>query len=115
MSLLMQVCYAPRGIFKIPSSCFFPEPEVDSACIVLEKRPEPLVARERQAAFVRLVKCAFSQRRKMMMKLLKQFWPAERLTAAFAELGLDVKIRAERVSLDQFSKLLALLDQPRLK
>ena len=111
LTLLIQLSYAPHGIFKIPSGCFFPEPDVDSACITLVRRPEPLLPPELRPVFTRLVKCAFSQRRKMMMKLLKQLWPLERLTPAFEQLGLHPQIRAEKVSLEQFVRLVGLLQK----
>jgi 16S rRNA (adenine1518-N6/adenine1519-N6)-dimethyltransferase len=105
LTLLVQLRYAPRRLLKIPAACFFPEPEVDSACIVLDRRAEELLPTEAEPVFVRLVKRSFSQRRKMMLKLLKQDWPGERLTAAFAEAGLKEQTRAETVRLEQFAQL----------
>ncbi|HTH49201.1 MAG TPA: 16S rRNA (adenine(1518)-N(6)/adenine(1519)-N(6))-dimethyltransferase RsmA, partial [Candidatus Limnocylindria bacterium] len=67
LSLLLQLRYEPRGWFKIPASCFFPAPNVDSACVTLVRREQPLLAEEHRTAFVRIVKRAFSQRRKMML------------------------------------------------
>ena len=109
LSLLVQLRFEPRAIFKIPSGCFFPAPDVDSACITLVRRQHDLLAENLRPAFVRLVKLAFSQRRKMMVKLLKQEWPAERLEVAMSSLGLPLQIRAEAVSLDQFVALTAKL------
>jgi hypothetical protein len=43
---------------------------VDSACVVLIRRAQPLLPENQHAAFVKIVKRAFSQRRKMMLKLL---------------------------------------------
>jgi 16S rRNA (adenine1518-N6/adenine1519-N6)-dimethyltransferase len=51
------------------------------------------------------VKRGFSQRRKMMRKLLKQDWPEEKLSFAFEKVGLSPKVRAEEVSLEQFAHL----------
>lgn len=112
LTLLMQLRYEPKALFKIPSSCFFPEPDVDSACITLARRTAPLLPRELEKPFKQIVKCAFSQRRKMMMKLLKQNWPLERLTAVFEQLQLSPQIRAEKVSLQQFVELTKLLASP---
>jgi len=109
LSLLVQLRFEPRAIFKIPSGCFFPAPDVDSACITLVRRQHDLLVENLRPAFVRLVKLAFSQRRKMMVKLLKQEWPAERLEAAMLSLGLPLQIRAEAVSLEQFVALTAKL------
>src|SRR5207247_1312395 len=33
LTLLVQLDYEPRDSFKIPATCFFPAPEVDSACV----------------------------------------------------------------------------------
>src|ERR1051325_4796927 len=35
LTLLVQLRYQPDAWFKIPASCFFPEPAVDSACVTL--------------------------------------------------------------------------------
>jgi 16S rRNA (adenine1518-N6/adenine1519-N6)-dimethyltransferase len=109
LSLLIQLYYEPKGHFKIPSDCFFPAPDVDSACAVLKRREQPLLAPELNETFVRLVKLALSQRRKMMLKLLKQNWSVEKLAAAFDQLQLSHQIRAEKVSLEQFVQLTKLL------
>lgn len=110
LSLLVQLRYEPCGLFRIPSGCFFPSPDVDSACITLVKRASPLLPAALHPAFVRLVKLAFSQRRKMMVKLLKQEWPAPVLESAVAKLGLSPQVRAEAVALDQFVALTKLLN-----
>lgn len=105
LTLLVQLDYEPRGWFKIPANCFFPAPNVDSACVTLVRRPKPLLPEEQHAAFVKIVKRAFSQRRKMMLKLLKTEWPLEKLQAACAALNISPQERAEKLSLEQFVAL----------
>jgi 16S rRNA (adenine1518-N6/adenine1519-N6)-dimethyltransferase len=105
LTLLVQLDFAPRGSFKIPPGCFFPSPDVDSACVILDRREQPLLPENLRAAFKRLVKLSFSQRRKMMLKLLKQDWPKEKLDAVFAELNISPMERAEKLSLEQFVAL----------
>jgi 16S rRNA (adenine1518-N6/adenine1519-N6)-dimethyltransferase len=105
LSLLIQLDYEPREWFKIPAGCFFPEPDVDSACVVLIRRAQPLLPENQRAAFVKIVKRAFSQRRKMMLKLLREDWPVEKLTGAFEELKISPQERAEKLSLEQFVAL----------
>jgi len=109
LGLLLRLRYETRGSFKIPSSCFFPAPKVDSACLVLARRAEPLLPPALQRVFTKIVKRGFSQRRKMMLKLLKQDWPAERLNAAFGQLQLPPQVRAEELSLEQFVELTKIL------
>jgi 16S rRNA (adenine1518-N6/adenine1519-N6)-dimethyltransferase len=109
LTLLAQLRYEAGGLFKIPPSCFFPSPEVDSACLTLTRRPRLLLPVQDQTAFVRIVKRGFSQRRKMMFKVLKTDWPEEILRGAFDELRLSPQIRAEKVALEQFVALTMLL------
>ena len=105
LTLLVQLDFQPRGWFKIPPGCFFPSPDVDSACVCLTRREPPLLAEEQREIFRKIVKKSFSQRRKMMLKLLKQDWPKEKLEAAFAELQISPLERAEKLSLEQFVAL----------
>ncbi len=112
LTLLVRLGYAPCGWFKIPPSCFFPAPDVDSTCVGLARHRTALLSAGQRNAFVRLVKLAFSQRRKMMFKLLKTAWPAAQLEAAFAATGLDLQIRAEKLSLAQWVRLTTELAGP---
>jgi len=105
LTLLVQLDYDQRKWFKIPASCFFPAPDVDSACVVLERRIKPLLAGAQRETFVKIVKRAFSQRRKMMFKLLKTDWPEALLTDGFRAGDLLAQCRAEQVGLDQFVQL----------
>jgi len=109
LTLLVQLSYEPGPWFKIPASCFFPQPEVDSACITLIRRAiQPLDDRQSET-FTRIVKRGFSQRRKMMFKLLEEDWRSDLLETAFQKIPLSAKVRAEGVSLEEFVKLSALL------
>jgi 16S rRNA (adenine1518-N6/adenine1519-N6)-dimethyltransferase len=105
LGLLLRLRYESRGWFKIPAACFFPAPEVDSACIVLSRRAEPLLPVSLHQTFTRIVKRGFSQRRKMMFKLLKVDWPEDTLRRGFELAGLAPQTRAEEVSLEQFAQL----------
>jgi len=105
LSLLVQLDYEPREWFKIPASCFFPKPEVDSACVCLVRRTAALRRKEQRILFAKLVKRSFSQRRKMMLKLLKHDWPAEKLERAFESTAIPLNARAETLSLQQFVRL----------
>ncbi len=105
LTLLAQLHYEPRGWFKIPAGCFFPEPEVDSACVVLARRAAPLLGQAQQPTYIKLVKASFAQRRKMMAKLLKAHWPPEAVREAFAQLNIPLTSRAEALDLRQFVDL----------
>ncbi len=109
LSLFLQLNYESSGWFKIPSGSFFPEPDVDSACITLVRRTVPLLPNELIKVFLRIVKLGFSQRRKMMLKLLRMNWPLERLSPALEAAGVSPMARAESVTLEQFVILTQML------
>jgi 16S rRNA (adenine1518-N6/adenine1519-N6)-dimethyltransferase len=112
LTLLVQLNYAPQDWFKIPAGSFFPAPDVDSACISLTRRPQPLLDPSAQETFSRIVKRSFSQRRKMMLKLLKADWKTPDLERVFERVGLSPSTRAQSVTLQQFAQLTCLLNEP---
>lgn len=112
LTLLVGLAYSPGPLFKIPGGCFFPAPEVMSACLAMERRPAPLLPPAEARVFFRLVKLALSQRRKKMIKLLKAAWPLAQLEVAFTALRLDPLVRGEKLSLEQFVALTRLLASP---
>jgi 16S rRNA (adenine1518-N6/adenine1519-N6)-dimethyltransferase len=105
LSLLVQQSYVPRERFRIPARCFFPVPRVDSACVVLDRCEPERVPAELREVFLRVVRRAFSQRRKQMFKLLRSEWPEPVLAGAFAAVGLSREVRGEAVSLEQYIAL----------
>jgi len=105
LTLLIGLHYATGESFVIPRGSFYPEPNVDSGCIELLRRETPLLPPELCPVFKKIVKRVFAERRKKMMKLLKRDWPEAAVVEAFDALGLDEKIRAERVTLGQFTEL----------
>ncbi len=111
LTLLVQFNYVPDSMFKISPHCFFPEPRVDSACLSLRRRDNPILPNSLQGTYTTLIKRAFSQRRKMMRKNLRGNWPDKQIDEAMTTVGLDEKIRAERVTLEQFARLTELLNE----
>jgi 16S rRNA (adenine1518-N6/adenine1519-N6)-dimethyltransferase len=105
LALLIGLHYATGESFVIPRGSFYPEPNVDSGCVELLRRETPLLPPELCPVFKKIVKRVFAERRKKMMKLLKRDWPEAAVVEAFDALGLDEKIRAERVTLGQFTEL----------
>lgn len=105
LTLLIKANFESIDRFRIPASCFFPEPDVDSACVTLKRRQVPLLTEEALRTYVSLVKLAFSQRRKIVWKLLKQRWKTEQLEQAQKDLNLDPMIRAQAITFEQFVSL----------
>jgi 16S rRNA (adenine1518-N6/adenine1519-N6)-dimethyltransferase len=105
LTLLIQLRFEPAGWFKVPRDCFHPVPDVDSGCIRLRRRAAAPLTPAGQRVFNRVVKRAFSERRKKAIKLLKFDWPAATLEEAWRHLGLPELARAEDVSREQFIEL----------
>lgn len=102
LTVLVGVDFEPELRFRISPGCFYPEPEVVSACVALRRRNHALLPYAERDLFRLIVKRAFSQRRKKMFKLLRQDWPDEVLARIFAAAGLSHDVRAEDVSIPQF-------------
>ena len=106
LSVLVQFHTLPRIEFKVPPGAFAPRPEVDSAVITLALRDRPAVAVRDEAFFIRVIKAAFSQRRKTLRNALKQLdLPKEKMEAVGEATGIDLGRRAETLSVEEFGKL----------
>ena len=63
-SILTQLDYINREAFSIGKSSFYPQPNVESSVVVMEKRKERIVSDELRVIFLPLVRDLFAQRRK---------------------------------------------------
>lgn len=63
-SVLTQIDYENTLSLKIPRSSFWPQPNVDSAVVVMKRRRESLVPDEYRETFLILLRSLFRQRRK---------------------------------------------------
>jgi 16S rRNA (adenine1518-N6/adenine1519-N6)-dimethyltransferase len=106
LSVLAQLYAVPRIEFKVPPNAFTPKPEVDSAVMTLVIREHPAIVLNDEPFFMRVVKAAFSQRRKTLRNSLKQLeLPKEKMDAVLKETGIDLGRRAETLSVEEFGKL----------
>ena len=106
LSVAIQYYTEPEIAFIVPPTSFIPAPAVDSAVIVCKRRAKPPVEVCDEALFFRVVKAAFSLRRKMLSNSLKNMGIKSEQVAKWLELaGVDGKRRAETLSLEDFAKL----------
>lgn len=107
LALSVQVYGKPRIAAHIPAEAFFPAPKVDSAVLVIDIYPSPLLQEELLDAFFDLVKAGFSQKRKTLRNSLSSGLhistaaAAERLTRA----NIDPQRRAETLSIEEWERL----------
>jgi 16S rRNA (adenine1518-N6/adenine1519-N6)-dimethyltransferase len=103
LSVQIQFRHHVRHLKKIPASVFFPEPEVDSAVVLLKPRSETDLPACDSDLMNELVRQGFSQRRKQLGKLLRNYvddWPK-----AAEALRLDRQVRGEELSLEKWVAL----------
>lgn len=106
LSVAIQYYTEPEIAFLVPPSSFIPAPAVDSAVIVCRRRQEPPVRVCDEELFFRVVKAAFSLRRKMLSNSLKSMGiTSEQCTKWLSLAGIDGKRRAETLNLDDFAAL----------
>lgn len=106
LSVAIQYFTEPEIAFIVPPSSFIPAPSVDSAVIVCKRRSTPPVEVCDENLFFRVVKVAFSLRRKMLSNSLKNMGiKGEQVTKWLELAGVDGKRRAETLSLEDFAAL----------
>ena len=103
LTLRVQLYHRAKYLRTIPPSVFFPQPEVDSAAVRLVPRdPVELPERDNEL-LLKLVRVGFSQRRKQLRKLLREY--ATDWADVARRLNIDPKSRAEELSLLQWIAL----------
>jgi 16S rRNA (adenine1518-N6/adenine1519-N6)-dimethyltransferase len=95
LSVLLSTWFECKYHFTVPPGAFFPPPKVNSAVITITQKTNPPDIEF--GRFLKLVKAAFGQRRKMLRNALSglNFIPSESLDQLFTK-------RAEALSLEEF-------------
>lgn len=95
-------------VHRVPASCFVPRPKVDSAIVRFICRPRAdAKTLEEQRFTMKVVRAAFSQRRKTLRNSLTTSFgaPREAVLAALAASGIDDGRRPQTLALDEFTRL----------
>ncbi|MBO67868.1 MAG: 16S rRNA (adenine(1518)-N(6)/adenine(1519)-N(6))-dimethyltransferase [Acidiferrobacteraceae bacterium] len=96
-------CFEVQHLFDVGPAAFSPAPKVKSTVIRFVPRTIPIGSEVSPPLFEKVVRDVFSQRRKTLRNALKNY-EAEPI---LAELGIDPMIRGERLSIEQFTKIVA--------
>jgi 16S rRNA (adenine1518-N6/adenine1519-N6)-dimethyltransferase len=115
MSLLavsVQFYGKPRVVARIKAGAFYPPPKVDSAVVRIEVGERPAVALPAsvdQAAFFRVVRAGFSQKRKTLRNSLSAglALPPPQVEEVLSQAGVDARRRAETLSLEEWAAVVA--------
>lgn len=107
LALSVQVYGAPRIAAHIPAGAFFPTPKVDSAVLIIDIFPAPLVGQDLLDSFFKLIKAGFSQKRKTLRNSLSSGLHISPTNAAelLTQANIDPQRRAETLSIEEWERL----------
>jgi len=109
LSVAVQYHSEPNLKFLIPKEAFRPVPKVDSAIVNIRILDKPSVDVRNEKLFFRIIKMAFSQRRKMLSNSLKSV--REDVKEWLIRAGIDPHRRPETVAIEEFARLANLFDE----
>lgn len=109
LSLAVQYYAKPYLAANVPENCFMPRPNVASAVISLDCYNEPKVKADDVNLMFKIIRASFGQRRKTLINGITNSGeldiPKEKVIEALGKMGLDVAIRGEKLTLEQFAAL----------
>jgi 16S rRNA (adenine1518-N6/adenine1519-N6)-dimethyltransferase len=107
-SVISQYYARISPLIKVKRDAFYPKPKVDSMVLEIDfERPYPFQA-EDEESFHRIVKAAFSCRRKTILNSLERGMvcvPREVIAKALEECLINPKRRAENLTIDEYIHL----------
>ena len=102
-------------VLEVPNTSFMPAPEVNSSVIKLNILREPSVKVESEKMLFNVIKLAFAQKRKTLLNALTNGKLAnkEEVEKMLIDLNLDLKIRGEKLSLQDFARIADYMEEKR--
>jgi 16S rRNA (adenine1518-N6/adenine1519-N6)-dimethyltransferase len=108
-SVFIQYYTNPEIQFTVPSSCFVPQPKVDSAVIRMTVRESPPVNVKSENLFFKVVRASFAQRRKLLANGLYSAFNRDldkkMISTLIENLGFPENVRGETLDLTGFSRI----------
>ncbi len=109
LSVAVQFYTRPKIVCHAEPHCFMPQPKVASTVITLEILDKPSAQVKDKKLFFDVVKSAFGQRRKTLLNALSKSpylsVDKEVIVSAIENAGLNLDIRGEKLSLEEFAKI----------
>lgn len=97
----------PQKVIEVPNNSFIPAPEVNSSVIKLDVLDAPAVKVESEEILFKIIKMAFMQKRKTLLNGLTNgnLGSKENIEQMLTDLGFDLRVRGEKLSLEDFAKI----------
>jgi 16S rRNA (adenine1518-N6/adenine1519-N6)-dimethyltransferase len=110
LTLRVQLHHRVKYLRTVSETVFVPRPDVDSAVVQLVPRDPDELPEHDDELFLKLIRIGFSQRRKQLRKLLREYAPDWNTLASC--LNIDPNARAEELSLLQWITLANCVEPP---
>jgi 16S rRNA (adenine1518-N6/adenine1519-N6)-dimethyltransferase len=107
-SVLLSMYATVSHEMTVPPECFYPQPKVISSVLKIVMRQKPLVDLKDDDFFRRIIKVAFSKRRKTLLNNLRAAnLPVceEEINSSLEAAGIDGKRRGETLTTEEFGTL----------
>lgn len=112
LAVALQYFFQPEILFNVPPHCFYPKPKVSSTVVRFRERKNPVEKVHNKKLFIEVIKSSFEQRRKTLINSLANTTNSDLLNLdketiknILDRLNIDVNIRGEALSLEQFISL----------
>jgi len=102
LSVITQSVAEASIVVNVPPTAFDPQPKVDSAVLLIRKHKS---RSSKDVAFEEMLKFAFAQPRKTLMKNLSSHYDKAKLLDVFNSMELNISIRPHQLSTEEYHQL----------
>ena len=116
ITVLCQYYTEQSIVANVPASLFVPPPKVDSAVLELKVLDKPSVEVKDEGVCFRVVKAAFSQRRKTLLNCLSANFaiPKDEISTLLESIGIAPSRRGETLSLEEFANIADIITKDKI-
>ena len=100
LSVITQSVGTASIVIEVPPTAFDPMPKIDSAVMLIEKQRD-----RSDKAFEDMLKVAFAQPRKTLLKNLSSYYEKQKLLEIFEEMDLSLTIRPHQLHTEDYHQL----------
>ena len=113
LSVILAGCADVSRLLNVGPGQFYPRPKIDSVVVKIQFQPRPsrskALPEHNEKLLRQLVKGAFQQRRKTLVNALSSApllsYSKDEIKQALSQAGIDHKVRAENLTIEQFVSL----------
>lgn len=104
LSISVKAYGTPIYVAKVPARYFTPQPNVDSAILLIDNiKSDAFADNQEEAHFFAIVRAGFSNKRKKLINNLLPFWNDKKaLLEALKQCGINESARAEELSVEKW-------------